>query len=285
VSGRAWANGSKLGGRLALLAVVLVACGGRAARNDARDGAGATGGTSPGSGGVTATGGAGPTTGGAGPTTGGAGPAAGSPSVGNGGSGGSSAGEAGTAGTSVGFGDFDDPLESSVPGSSPSFVWGTPMDGHIGNWFVRSLTALTGDAKIDEITPPRGDSTKACHASGKAYAEGVDVYAQLNHPSNRPVDLGHYAGLTFWARLTGASSTLVVALNDGSYGLASDQDVLTGLPTGSFSAAEDWRKFELDFDPARSSSVVSLDFIVLGGGQELDLWIDDVTLLCRGECR
>jgi hypothetical protein len=37
---------------------------------------------------------------------------------------------------------------------------------------------------------------------GDKLANGVDLWVQLVHPQNTPVDFNAYAGLSFWARLT-----------------------------------------------------------------------------------
>jgi hypothetical protein len=191
------------------------------------------------------------------------------------------------AATTTDFGDFDTPPDGLTPppsGSSPTFYWGTPPnDLHMANWFVVSASTYEGDAHIDAIEPPRGDSTKACHVSGPDFAGGADLFAQLNHPLGNPADLGNYSGLTFWARLTGASSELTVALNDGSVWLPHGGDFST-LPSATFTVTSEWQQYSFTFDPKRDSAVVSIDFVVLGGGESLDLWIDEVMLECRGEC-
>ena len=208
----------------------------------------------------------------------------------DGGSGGISGGPAGSGGmgASVGggpanmtFGDFDQPSPGlpQVPDGSPSFFWGSPSEVHIGNWFVTSSDGFSADARVGIIEPPRGDSTLACHASGAQFARGVDLYVQLDHPGNRPVDLSHYTGLSFWARLTASNPNLLVVLNDGS-GSLPEEGSFVGLPAATFAASEEWQQFEMAFsDPARASAVVSIDFVVSDGGEALDLWIDEVTLL------
>jgi hypothetical protein len=40
----------------------------------------------------------------------------------------------------------------------------------------------------------------------------------LKHPSNGLVDLSRYLGITFWARITGPVSRLIVALPDNQGG-------------------------------------------------------------------
>jgi hypothetical protein len=156
---------------------------------------------------------------------------------------------------------------------------------HLGNWFLASSAGFVGDARVSTIEPPRGDSTLACHASGAQFAHGVDLYAQLDHPENRAVSLSQYAGLRFWARLTASTPKLLVVLNDGRGSLQRGEGSFTGLPVATFAPSEEWQEFEMPFDDtARSSAVVSIDFVVIEGGEALDLWVDQVSLLCRGTC-
>jgi hypothetical protein len=191
------------------------------------------------------------------------------------------------ADATIGVGDLDHPPPGlgNPPTDKPSFFWGSPDGGiRIGNWFVVGADAAVHDAVIDDVDPPRGDSTLACHVQGTAFADAVDLYAQLDHPSSRPVDLSAYSGLAFWARLNPPTAKLVVALNVEGPALLSE-DSVTGLVSGSFPVTADWQRFELPFtDAARTSSVVSIDFVVLGGGEALDLWIDELSLLCAGAC-
>jgi hypothetical protein len=234
------------------------------------------GGTTTSSGGTT-TGSGGTTTGSGGTTTSTGGTAGGGSggTTGEGATGGSETGEGGAHPTSVNFSGF-------LPGegSPASFYW----EFGYGNWFVVSPSRQIADAPIDDIVPPRDNSTKAVHVSGADYGVEMDVYAQLNHPYGHPVDLSRFTGLTFWARLAGDSSTIVLVLNDGSFYLPKSDD-FSMLPSGTFTGVSDaWQEYAFDFDPSRVSSVVSIDFVVQGGGDALDLWLDDVTLLCSGAC-
>jgi hypothetical protein len=267
-------------GGILMLGLLFSACGGRAQRVDADSGTG--GGAS---GGVVAGGTSGKADAGTKPEEGGAtgagvGGTAGIPSSVSG-----AAGVAAETTTSVGDLDHPPPELGSAPTLSPSFFWGTPNGGYrIGNWFVVGADGVMHDAVIGAVDPPRGNSTQACHVTGAAFADAVDLYAQLDHPWSRPVDLTAYSGLAFWARLDPPSAKLVVALNVEGPALLSEGSV-TGLVSGSFPATADWQRFELPFtDATRTSSVVSIDFVVLGGGEALDLWIDELSLLCRGAC-
>jgi hypothetical protein len=277
-------------GRILMLGLLFFACGGRAQRADT--GAGTAGGASGGAGLGGSDAGAGSQsagTDGGSPARAGAG-GGGSAAQGTSGqaavamAGNAAAGAPADATTSVG--DFDHPLPGldNLPTYSSSFFWGSPDTGvRLGNWFVTGADGDLHDAVIDAVDPPRGDSTLACRVNGAAFADAVDLYAQLDHPSSRPVDLSAYSGLSFWARLNPPTAKLVVALNVDGVALLSEASV-TGLVSGSFLATADWQRFELPFgDAARTSSVRSIDFVVLRGGEALDLWIDELSL-CRGAC-
>jgi len=186
--------------------------------------------------------------------------------------------------------DHADENFPAVPPDSSSFFWrgGTSS---LGNWFVSSPDGIGGDARIDEIVPPRGDSKKACHVVGSKHDTGVDLWAQLNHPSSRPVDLSAFAGIAFWARLGSPSGKLVVAINDHNPGtFFSAEASQTPWPWLARRLADsEWERIVLLFDDfgraLDTSAVVSIDFVVGSGGESFDLWIDDLTLLCRGACQ
>jgi len=183
--------------------------------------------------------------------------------------------------------DHADPSLPQVPPGSSSFFWhgGTSF---LGNWFVSSPDRLR-DAGFADILPPRGNSKKACHVNGSALDNGVDLWAQLNHPENRPVDLSAYAGIAFWARLDSPSGRFSVAFNahkpDPSFGAVNSSP---GPSLVRRLGGPDWERLILlfdDFGPTLdSSAVASIDFIVGGAGEPFDLWIDDLMLLCRGIC-
>ena len=71
----------------------------------------------------------------------------------------------------------------AVPEGSSSFFW----RGGLGNWFVAFSDGVRRDAVIEETDLPEGQRGKACHAAGTA-GTGVDLWAQLNHPSGDQVD-------------------------------------------------------------------------------------------------
>jgi hypothetical protein len=80
-----------------------------------------------------------------------------------------------------------------TPAGSSAFFWRGGLD-----WFVSASDgSATRDAKSDEVTPPRGESTKAYHVSDTNPGTALDLWAQLNHPQGTGVDLGAYAGIAF----------------------------------------------------------------------------------------
>jgi hypothetical protein len=187
--------------------------------------------------------------------------------------------------TSVKLGDFDHlPDEFPKTQLGSSFFWGGPNDIHLGNWFVASPGGASRDAPIGAVEPPRGDSTLACHVSGAEFAQGLDLFAELNHPNGSPISLSRYAGIAFWAR-TAAPEKLSVALNDGT-GSLQKEGGWGGAFSASFATSPGWQRFEVPFaDPERVAAVASIDFVIVNGGEGVDLWIDDLTLLCRGSCQ
>jgi hypothetical protein len=183
--------------------------------------------------------------------------------------------------------DMDEEEGNSPAGLPPSgFYWTTSStSGGIGNWFVQSAEGKLSDAMIDEIVPHRDGSRRACHVTGADYARGVDLFAQLNHPTSRPADLSAFRGIAFWARLTSQSGKLVVAIGDGrSYFIA--DDALSPLPSHTFAVSDQWQHFELSFESigADPSRVVSLEFVGGEGGEPFELWVDDVAFVCSGAC-
>jgi hypothetical protein len=245
----------------------------------ATGGASATGGTS-GTGGtstMTATGGA---------STGGSSESGGSAAVAG------TTGEAGSPATSGagidGFpgnveivSDLDHPVAPPPLASEPaSFTWWYG----IGNWFVYPTPSdqKNADALAADIVPPRGDSTKAYRVQSDGVAGGTDLYAQLDHPEGQARDLSAYAGIGFWAKLDGASHALVVALTPAASYLRTMGDVASvSLTVGS-----DWQEFELPFEAFGTDgrTVANIDFVVGTDGGKIDLWLNDLVFMCRGEC-
>ena len=79
-------------------------------------------------------------------------------------------------------GDFDHlPDEFPNPQLGSSFFWGGPNDIHLGIWFVASPSGTEARCSRGTIEPPRGDSTLACHVKRRGIAEGLDLFAELNH--------------------------------------------------------------------------------------------------------
>lgn len=193
----------------------------------------------------------------------------------------------------------DDSLPTLPPGSS-SFFWHSRTSMGLGNWFVTSAERSLGDATVEDVLPPRGESKKACHITGSKVAGGVDLWAQLDHPSSRRVDLKAYAGIAFWARLNSPSGRLIVAINDDRPGTFFQAEASkTPWPAQRLAVPDpEWHRFVLLFEDFRSptvdanganrpldpSGVVSIDFVAGIGGESFDLWIDDLALLCRGPC-
>ena len=184
--------------------------------------------------------------------------------------------------------DMEDHPESPVPGGVPSaFYWRSSTSFGLGNWFVSLSGASTSDVGRALIDPPRGDSHLAREIQGGDAVRAANMWAQLDHPQGRAIDLRAYAGIVFWSRLTGSGGIVDVALDSlpgggGAY-FASD---FIQLPTWEIHVSERWQQFTLPFAglPEVPDGVVSIDFVVSGAAGPFDLWIDDLALVCRGTC-
>jgi hypothetical protein len=190
--------------------------------------------------------------------------------------------------------ELDRPNLPPLPlGSSGFFYPSGP--GTLGNWFVSAADGKLRDAEVAEIQPPRETSQRACHLSGAADARGLDLWAQLDHPSYRPVNLSGHRAMTFWARsgVPDARVTIAIAQSQRSIfqpGTAADrwEQIIT---------VGDWQQFTLSFDdfhraddagPANKldpAAVFAVHFLAGRDGQAVDLWIDDFSLVCNGACR
>jgi hypothetical protein len=169
----------------------------------------------------------------------------------------------------------------AVPPGSSSFFWW----GGLGNWFVSSSDgSVDGDASIDDVIPPRGDSDKAYHVSKKNPGAAIDLWAQLDHPVGNGVDLSAYAGVSFWARLDSPSGELTVAF--GANGEFSNVDSIAPVPQKVVSLSGSWTQYVVRFDEVglNRTSVSSIDFVIGGRGDALGLWVNDLGFLCQGSC-
>jgi hypothetical protein len=190
-----------------------------------------------------------------------------------------------------------------VPGLPPGtagFWW--PL-GPLGNWFVGPADDSAGpgrDALGQSIVPPRGDSKRARRVQGMGLPNGTDLFAQLRHPTNAPVDLSPYVGLAFWARLTSPSGRVIVALGQNDRGwLLPAKSTDPPIFAQSVVVSDQWERVILLFDdfregiigamssgrPLTVDAVSTIDFVVGLNGEAFDLWIDDLVLLCRGVCQ
>lgn len=168
----------------------------------------------------------------------------------------------------------------AVPPGSSAFFW----RGGLGNWFVSSSDGSMRNAPMDDVIPPRGESHKAYHVSQTKPGTAVDLWAQLNHPAGTGVDLSAYAGVSFWARLNSPGGQLTVAF--GANGQFSTVDAVAAVPQKPESLSETWAQFVVLFDDVHldPKSVSSIDFVLAGRSESLDLWVDDLGFLCQGSC-
>jgi hypothetical protein len=165
-----------------------------------------------------------------------------------------------------------------------TFFWGSPNATRIGNWFVSWSDGSTKDAETAVIDPPRNDSRKAREIKSGQAGRSADLWAQLDHPSGRAIDLSGYRGVAFWARLTGGAGKLVVAIDNGSgAGRTAVSKARAGdppFPAQTVSVSDEWQQFVLPFEDfgIQPTGVASVDFVVAGDAETFDLWIDDLAL-------
>ncbi|MEO7034425.1 MAG: hypothetical protein ABI548_11030 [Polyangiaceae bacterium] len=168
------------------------------------------------------------------------------------------------------------------PESGASFFWNAGA-GHIllGNWFVSSSDGRTADAVVEGIDSSDPATGKACHVSG-GQGIGVDLFAQLDHPSGSPVDLSAYSGISFRARLNAPRTALIVAFDAQGQFLSNP----TAFPQRALTVTQEWQQFELPFNEFKlnTGAISSIDFVVDQGAEPVDLWVADLGLVCVGTC-
>jgi hypothetical protein len=61
---------------------------------------------------------------------------------------------------------------------------------------------------------------------------------------------------------------------------------VASVPQKVVSVSETWTQFVVRFDELSLdlTAVSSIDFVVGGRSESLDLWVDDLAFLCRGSC-
>jgi hypothetical protein len=171
-----------------------------------------------------------------------------------------------------------------------------------------ALDGSAGGAAGADLVPPvpaRGQSLKAWHLTAAAGSAGLDVKLDVHAPGFPRVlypDLRNYAAVAFWARAERAGDELLVAVEDDRviaprYGLAA----ATSRPwfTRPVTLSAQWRRYIIAFEDFRqvgpdggvlstggpnTAAIWSFHFIGGLGGRSADLWVDDLTLLCRGPC-
>jgi hypothetical protein len=202
--------------------------------------------------------------------------------------GGNGTGGAAEVAQPAGLGDGDRAIDGqpTVPaGITGGFFWRGcgNTSWRIGNWWVTSDRQR--DALIREIDPPRDGSTQARGAQGADYPAGAALWVELDHPRGAPVKLAGCSAISFWARLDAPSGQITVALNDGSHPSGSLEGRST-LPSTTLDVGPGWQEFVLPFESfplpggaADGISLASIEFFVGDGGEEFDLWVDDLALV------
>jgi hypothetical protein len=159
------------------------------------------------------------------------------------------------------------------------------------SWYTRA-----GGADVEEVAPPRDGSRRARHARA-AQPEGVDLRIDFHGPQFPGVpypDFSGYAGVTFWARAAHDADPLTVAIEDDRVaGQASYQEAQRSTRPWlerSVTLSSGWRRHILLFDDfgapgqpgarLNATAIWSVHFLA----HAADFWIDDLALLCRGDC-
>lgn len=166
--------------------------------------------------------------------------------------------------------------KAATPGLPPGTIGGGfSWAMGFGNWFYD----VGKDVPTEDIVPPRGESKRARRVDGFM---GNGLLCQLHHPLDTPVDLGTYAGITFWARVASPGGRLVVTVWE-------NHDPAGAEPfTQEMAVSDTWKQFDLPFDGFRQASsgtafsaggVADFDFKITGV-EAFDLWIDDLALRC-----
>lgn len=168
---------------------------------------------------------------------------------------------------------LDDPsgIYPDAPGNGSAFFWRWGL----GNWFVARSDGTHRDATYEALAT--GKVWKAPAELGGA----TDLWAQLNHPSGKPIDLSAYQGMTFDARLVDGAAQLVVALSAGG-----DLSVAERTSAAQrFELDETWRSYALDFgEGGASAAVSSFDFVVATPRSAGELQVRNVALSCNATC-
>jgi hypothetical protein len=155
------------------------------------------------------------------------------------------------------------------------------------SWYTRA-----GTAAEEEVAPPRNGSRRAWHARA-ADPAGVDLRIDFHGPQFPRVpypDFSAYAGVAFWARAGRQGDAITVAVEDdrvaGQPGYQEARRSARPWPERAVNLSSGWRRTILLFDdfrataPLHTAAIWSVHFLAAAG----DFWIDDLALLCRGEC-
>lgn len=182
----------------------------------------------------------------------------------------------------------DEAATDGRPGvpSSAAFFWGSPSSGwRLGNWFLTSDGVH--DVELSPFVPARAGSSQARNVSGSGFEAGVVLWAELDHPLHRSVDLNAYDGISFWARLESKSGVLAVAVEDALQGALTPNSKEMLPMVVSFDVGPEWQQFTLPFEVLFLGEpfASSVAFFVGDGGEAFDLWIDDFAFSCAGRCR
>lgn len=167
--------------------------------------------------------------------------------------------------------DAPDGSYPAVPPGSGAFFW----KWGLGNWFVDRADGVHHDAGFEVLDAEKVWETKS--EPGVA----ADLWAQLEHPSGRAIDLSAYSGISFDARGVGGSASLVVTFNaNGDFKTADSASAAQ-----RFALTTTWQTFQLSFaDAGSGTGIASVDFIFSAPDAAVELQLRQLALRCTAIC-
>jgi hypothetical protein len=190
------------------------------------------------------------------------------------------------------------------------------LGGRVGYWYsyndgtgTQTPAVSTEDAPVDftpeDITPPRGQSTKAVHTKGSGftgYGAGVGFDLSSAETGKQAYDASAYKGIVFWAKLgsAGAAASMSFTISDKTSDPAGgicDEAAAEDAEDKCFDhwaytvqIGADWAPVVIPFeDLARGgwgaeptatgldlAGVYSIQF-QFASGADFDVWIDDIS--------
>lgn len=155
-----------------------------------------------------------------------------------------------------------------------AFEVGDSALGALGAWSLNM--SFPAEQPIEELNPPRGDSSGALHLAGVAGASGND------YSWHAAAGIDQFAtGVRFWARSDLAPQTSTVALMNA---VSNYWEMLESSPPPAIelTLSSEWQQFELSFEELLGEREAAppgsgLHFLTAPDAA-FDVWLDDVEL-------